>query len=187
MRAPYLVVLALLAATGCKKETAPSGPKSMAEAAAESAALPRPLPGLYRSAIELVSMEAPGLPPQMVEQMKRSVAARSSGQEFCLTAEEAAKGYEERVKKLAGRPECSFDHYNAAAGTLDAQLTCKGEQGMKSVMTMKGTMTPQGSDVTMAMDQTGSKLPGGGMKMTMHVKSERIGECPATPASSAAG
>lgn len=179
MRAPYLVVLALLAVTGCKKEAAPTGPKSMAEAAAESAGLPRPLPGLYRSTVELVSMEAPGLPPQMVDQMKRSVAARSSGSEFCLTAAEAEKGYEERVKKLAGRPECSFDHYNAAAGTLDAQLTCKGEQGMKSVMTMKGAMTPQGSDVTMTMDQSGSQLPGGGMKMTMHVKSERVGECPA--------
>ncbi len=186
MRAPHLMVLALLAATGCKDQTAPSGPKSMAEAGAESAGLPRPLPGLYRSTVELVSMEAPGLPPQMAEQMKRSVAARSSGAEFCLTPAEADKGYEERVKKLAGRPECSFDRYNAAAGTLDAQLTCTGEQGMKSVMTMKGTMTPQGSDVTMAMDQSGSQLPGGGMKMTMHVKSERVGECPA-PAATPAG
>ena len=181
MRARYLVVMTLLAAAGCKQEAAPGAPKSLAEVARESAALPKPVPGLYRSAVELVSMEAPGLPPQMVEQMKRSMATRSNGNEFCLTAAEADKGYEERVKKLAGRPECAFDRYSASAGTLDAQLTCNGEQGMKSVMTMKGTMGPQGSDVTMSMDQSGSRLPGGGMKMTMHVKSERVGECPAAP------
>jgi hypothetical protein len=41
-------------------------------------------------------------------------------------------------------------------------------------------MAPDGSDVTLAMAQSGAQLPGGGMKMTMHVKSARVGDCPAS-------
>jgi len=176
-----IAAVSLLAVCGglaaCKKEPAPEGPKSIAQVAQESAGLPKPLPGLYRSEVEIVSMEAPGMPPQMADQMKRAMSAKKSSHEFCLTGEEAAKGYEERVKKLAGRPNCTFDRYAATAGALDAQMSCTAEGGIKSVLTMKGAMTPSGSDMTLAMTQTGSQMPGGSMKMTMHVKSARVGDC----------
>lgn len=173
------LAMAALALAGCKKETAPAGGegKSLAEAAHEADALPKPQPGLYRSAMTMVSFEAPGMPPQAVGQMKDMFARRQSGSEYCLTGEDAAKGYEERVKKLSGQPNCAFDHYSAAGGKLDAKLTCNGQQGMKSVMTMQGTMTPTGSDVTMSMDQSGAAMPGGSMKMTMNVKTTRVGDC----------
>ena len=173
--AATLVALSGLAA--CKKEEAPEGPKSADQVAQASAGPPRPLPGLYRSEVQMISMEAPGMPPQMAEQMKRSLAARRSTNEFCLTPAQAEKGYEERVKKLAGRPDCAFDRYSAAGGKLDAQLTCKADGGMTSVMTMQGMMSPSGSDVTLGMTQSGGQMPGGSMTMQMHVKSERIGDC----------
>jgi hypothetical protein len=180
MRAYVTGLAAVLALAGCKQEAAPDAPKTVAEAVRESAGLPKPTPGLYRSEVELLSVDAPGMPPQMAEQMKAMMAKRSTTpNEFCLTGEEAAKGYEERVKKLAGRPECKFDRYSADAGKLDAQLTCTGAGGVTSVMTMQGAMSPEGSDVTLGMNQSGGKLPGGGMKMTMRVKSQRVGECPA--------
>lgn len=179
MRLPLVAAIAALALAGCKDSEGPAQPKSMAEVAEESASLPKPLPGLYRSTVELLTMEAPGLPPPMAERMKASMARKSSGTEFCLTAAEAEKGYEERVRKLSGRPDCAFDRYAATAGQIDAQLTCKGEGGMKSTLSMKGAMTPTGSDVTMAMIQSGDQMPGGGMRMTMQVKSERVGDCPA--------
>ncbi len=128
--------------------------------------------------MSVVSFEAPGLPPQMANEMKQAIAkGQEAENSFCLTGEEASRGYEERVKKLAGRPDCTMDRYSATGGTLDAAFTCKGDNGMKSVMTMKGLMTPTGSDVTMSMEQSGSQMPGGSMKMTMNVKSERIGDC----------
>jgi len=106
------------------------------------------------------------------------MASRAAPHDFCLTGEEAARGYEERVKKLAGRPDCHFDHYSANGGQLDAQLTCEAANGIRSVMKMQGTMGPEGSDVTLAMEQSGQQMPGGGMKMTMRVKSARVGDCP---------
>lgn len=166
---------------GCKQDEAPAGPKSMADVAKEAAGLPRPLPGLYRSTVNLLSIEAPGLAPPMVERMKGMMAKRAQGTQYCLTAQEAGKGYEESVKKLAGRPNCAFDRYSASGGQLDAQLTCKADKGMTSVLTLKGVMSPNGSDVTMTMDQSGAQMagqPGGGMKMKMQVKSERVGDCP---------
>lgn len=177
-QALLLLTLPLVALSACKKEGAADQPKSPADVAQQAEAMPRPLPGLYRSSAELVSLEAPGMPAGMAGQMKQMMASKATPHDFCLTPEQADKGYEERVKKLAGRPDCHFDHYSAVGGKLDAQLTCTGEQGMRSVMTMAGTMSPEGSDVTIGMDQSGPEMPGGGMKMTMHVKSERVGDCP---------
>src|SRR4029079_9990003 len=101
------------------------------DAAQQAAAMPKPLPGLYRSTAELVSLDAPGLPAGAAAQMTRMMASRPAPAEFCLTGEEAAKGYEERVKKLAGRPDCHFDHYSADGGKLDAQLTCTAKNGTR--------------------------------------------------------
>lgn len=181
MRVLMLAAVAVLALSACRERggTGSDGPRSMEDVARESAGMPRPEPGLYRSQVELLSVEAPGMPPQMADQMKQAMAGKAAGNSFCLTAEEAGKGYEERVKKLASRPDCAFDRYSAEGGKLDAQLTCKGEGGMRAVMTMQGTMTPAGSDVTLGMDQSGGQMPGGGMKMKMRVKSERVGDCKA--------
>lgn len=177
----FLIVptLAALAMAGCKQDAAPSGGegKSLVEAAREADALPKPQPGLYRSEVTMVSFDAPGMPPQAISQMKEMFSRKQSGTEYCLTGEDAAKGYEERVKNLSGQPNCAFNHYSANRGKLDAKLTCKGEQGMASVMTMQGTMTPTGSDVTISMDQSGEAMPGGSMKMTMNVNTARVGDC----------
>lgn len=176
------VATAVLALAGCKKQAASDQPTTIEQAARESAAMPRPVPGLYRSSVELISLDVPGMPPEAAARMKQMMASRAAPHEFCLTGEEAAKGYEERVKKLAGRPDCHFDHYSADGGRLDAQLTCTGkgrpEGAMRSVLTMQGTMGPEGSDLTLGMDQSGAQMPGDGMKMTMRVKSQRAGECP---------
>lgn len=171
-------VLAALALAGCNKDSAADGEgKSVAEVAKEAAAMPKPQPGKYRSTVNLISVEAPGLPPEAAAQMKQMFARREAGNEYCLTGEDAAKGYEEGVKKLAGRPNCAFDHYSADGGTVKAKLTCNPPEGGKSVLVMQGAMTPTGSDVTMSMEQSGPDMPGGGMKMKMNVKSERIGDC----------
>ena len=179
MRKALIVTLAVLALAGCKKEAPAQGAaaESEVEAALQGGGLPQPMAGLYRSTVELVSLESPGMPAGIVEQMKQAMASKGTSNEFCLTGAEAEKGYEERVKKLAGKPDCAFDRYSAQGGKLDTQLTCKGEGGAKAVVTMQGTMRPNGSDVTLTAAQTGSQMPGGSMKMTMKVRSERVGDC----------
>lgn len=171
-------IVAALALAGCKKDAAPAGEgKSIAEVAKETAGMPKPQPGKYRTTMTMLSLDVPGMPLEAAAQMKKGFAQHQTGTEYCLTGEEAAKGYEENVKKLAARPDCAFDHYSADGGMVNAQLTCKTPDGGKSVMTMQGAMSPTGSDMTMSMDQSGPQMPGGAMKVKMNVKSERIGEC----------
>ena len=180
MHRTVVFAVAMLALAGCNQHKAAEPAQDGASAAAPAAAgggLPHPQPGLYRSTVKLVSMEAPGLPPAMGEQMKAAMARKSEGQTYCLKPEEAERGYESRVQQLAGRPGCAFDHFTTTAGKLDAGLTCASPQGVKAVIGMQGTMTPTVSDVTMRISQSGPQVPGGGMTMTMQVRSERIGDC----------
>jgi hypothetical protein len=173
-----LPLVAALAVTGCKKEAA--GPKSMDEVKAEAAKLPKPQPGLYRSTSRLTTFEAPGLPSQMAERIKAMFTTQSVGKEFCLTAKEAEKGYEESVKKMAGQGNCVFDRYETDGSKLDAQLTCTTEKdgkGGKGVFGMKGNMMPTGSMMTVSIDQSNPQMPDKSMHMVAEVKSERVGDC----------
>lgn len=174
------LILATLALGACnqhKTAEAPGGSRATGAAAITGGGLPHPQPGLYRSTVRLVSMEAPGLPPGTADQMKAAMARKSEGQTYCLKPDEAELGYESRVRQLAGRPGCAVDHFQTAGGKLDAKLTCAGAQGVKAVIGMQGAMTPTVSDVTMSVSQSGARVPGGGMTMTMQVRSERVGDC----------
>jgi len=181
-----LAVMAML--SGCKQDAVSVKDKSVEEVAKAVPAAARPLPGLYDNRIELVDVAMPGMAPQMQAQMKQAMSRSMKSSQYCLTEDQAKKGYEERIKQLASRPECKFDHYDLAGGKLDAKLVCTGDKGMKSTMTMLGTVSPEGSDMTMKTEQSGTPMPGGaGMVMTIHVLSKRVGDCPATPAPTAAG
>ncbi len=45
-------------------------------------------------------------------------------------------------------------------------------------MTIDGTVEEERSRMRMAMSQQSGAIPGGEMRMTMEVVSERIGDCP---------
>lgn len=178
----WVAVAALAMLGGCKKDEVSVKDKSVEEVAKTVPASAKPLPGLYDTKMELVDVSMPGMGPQMQEQMKQAMTRTMRSNQFCLTAEEAAKGYEERVKQLAAKPDCKFDHYDLADGKLDAKLVCTTDKGMTSAMSMQGMVSPEGSDLTMKSESSGAQMPGGGMNMTMHVVSKRVGDCPAKPA-----
>lgn len=179
----FVVAVAALAMLGgCKKDEVSVKDKSVEEVASAVPQAAKPLPGLYDTQMELVDVAMPGMSPQMQEQMKQAMTRTMRSNQYCLTAEEAGKGYEERIKQLASKPNCKFDHYTLADGKLDSKLVCTTEKGTTSAMTMQGTVSPEGSDLTMKSEQSGAQMPGGGMNMTMHVVSKRVGDCPAKPA-----
>ena len=171
------LAVACLALTGCqdKNKAGDGSPKTADQVAREAADLPKPQPGLYRTSVDIKEMKAPGLPPQFAERMKEMMAQKVTTAEFCLTEADAAKGYGERVRKSAGQQDCTFDRYEADGGNLDARMTCKIKDAGTMTLDMKGTMSPTGSDMTMAMTQNGG-VPGG-MNMIMRIKSERVGDC----------
>ena len=129
----------------------------------------KPRPGRYESRTELLSMDIPGLPANMMGMMK-GVFERTVT--ICLTAEEVEEGYKDALRKSQDG-ECRYESFSATGGKMDAVLVCKGDEGeMRMVMT--GTGTPTTSDVTMKM--TGNMGTGPG-SMSMRVLQKRIGDC----------
>ena len=174
MRTVIVLPLAVLALAGCKSE--PAGPKSQEQVKQEVAQMVKPRPGLYRSTVKMVNFEVPGMPPAQAERLKGMFSGTGQNRDFCLTQAEADKGYREMTSKLA-QGNCTYDKFEAEGGDLDAKLTCQTAKGMTAIIEMKGTMTPEGSQMHMKMDQTMAAMPGKGIKMEMDVASARVGDC----------
>ena len=173
-----LPVLAALALAACGDKPAEDAPKTLEQVAKEAEQMVKPQPGQYESSMKMIDLSIPGLPADQAAQMKQMMgSAGSQVNSFCLTEEEANMGFEEMIRKSQDG-ECSFDRFDATAGTIDAKMTCTPKEGGGSAtITMKGTMTATSSTMDMEMDQTNPEMPGGKMQMKMQVSSKRVGEC----------
>lgn len=170
-----LGALLTLAACGSKDEA--SGPKSREEVQQEAARLDRPSAGLYRQSATVEKVVIPGLPPEIASQMKGAMG-QSEAHEFCLTAEQAERGYRDMFDEVGRKNgECVYTRFDVSGGALDARIECKAPEGATTVMTMAGPVSETGSDVRVTMDVKGGKPPMGTMQMAMRVKSERVGDC----------
>src|SRR5690606_31189676 len=144
----------LRAACGGDAEPDADGKVSAAEHAAAPEGMVQPLPGQYRASLELLEFEAPGLPEGAKEQMQQIFASGlAEGNSFCMTEEDAAKnGAEQMVKNLA-ESDCTMNAFNVSGGNVTADMQCAAEGGGTSTVKMDGTMTAEGSVMTMDMSQ----------------------------------
>lgn len=178
-----IIVLPLAATVILAACNSADKPKSPEEVKEEIARADHPQPGLYRSTFRILSFEIPGMPPAQAEKMKAMFTTTGEGREYCLTKEEADKGWEAATKKLA-EGDCRFDRFSASGGKLDAKLACETGRGMKSTIEMNGTMNSTGSQTTMTIAQAAPQMPGGaggmgsGIRMVAEVSSQRVGDCP---------
>lgn len=163
-----------LAACGSKEEA--TGPKSVEEVKQEAAELDRPEPGQYRQKVEVTRFEVPGMPPEAADQMKKMMTATQETT-ICLTKADTERGYRDMFKDMGKGGDCNYSRFNVDGGKIDAQMDCKSEKDGQATMKIDGAVTPAGSDVTVAMDMKGVP-PTGEMKMTMHLTTERVGDCP---------
>ena len=185
MRNSMIISLAACAAlTACggeASEEAASEGKSLDEVVAEASELNRPTPGKYTSSAKMIEFNIPGIPPKQAEQLRGMMQGiEKQNNEYCLTAEEVAEGWEEMTRKMnnaANGADCKFDRFNADDGNLDAQMSCTGERGIGAQITMTGTMTPEKQVMVMDMKQTGPALPGGEVNMKLEVTNQRLGDC----------
>jgi hypothetical protein len=167
-----------LAATGCGKSDSGSG-------AAASGPVKREA-GNWKTDIELVKFEMPGMPAEMKDGMAKMMEG-ASGMDTCVTAEQAAK--EDLAKELAKGPgaqgECTWSKQNVSGGTIDIAGTCKAN-GQNVELAMVGTMASKKTDVTIT---TKGDVPGGQGKMEMVMKmvSTHTGECKAGAAAAPTG
>lgn len=179
MRLVHMLPLAAaiaLAACGGDADTDADGNVSAEEIAAASEGMVQPRPGQYRASLELLEFDAPGLPEGAKEQMQQVFASGlAEGNSFCMTEEDVAQnGAEEMVKNLA-ESDCTMRSFNVSGGNVTADMQCAGEGGGTSTVRMDGTMTAEGSTMTMDMNQEIAGM--GATHMKMRVTSQRIGDC----------
>lgn len=168
-----LLAGALVACSGGGKADADGdGKVSMGEAAkrAEAAGL-KPTPGLYKATVTMTGIDIPAMPAGM----EGHGAGTSTNLEYCLTKEDADKGFEDMLKQGQDK-SCSYERFALDGGKLDAVMVCDGDQG-KMRMEMLGSATPTSSkfDASMAMNMAGQ----GEATMKFSAVHERVGDCPA--------
>lgn len=169
-------VLAALSLSACGQSD--TGPKTTEQAKQEAAKLERPKPGLYGQAMTVTKFDIPGAPPEVANAMKQAMA-KGQEHQFCLTQEMADKGYRDMFDKVGGEGDCKYDRFDVSGGKLDAVIQCANAAEGKGTITMSGTVSEDGSDVNLSMEQQGGKAPMANTKIAMHVVSKRIGDCPA--------
>ena len=179
MRRPVIAatLLPLMLAACGSEEPAASGEglstDEVIERAQAAGADIKPEPGLYRSSVEIQEVSIPGAPAQMRDMMRSAMATQSD--EYCLTEEEAEKGFEEMARQSQNDMNCTFERFDVDGGDIDARMTCSPQGQGSMTVEMTGTGTSTKSDMTMAM--TGD-MPGmGEMNMRMRIVNERIGDC----------
>lgn len=132
----------------------------------------RPEAGQYQTTMELIDVDIPGMPAAQLDMMKNMFETAASS-EYCLTQEDADKGYEEMVRG-GQKGDCEFQKFDTDGGNIDAAMTCNAD-GAVSRMTMVGTGTSTSGNMKMTMEQESTEM--GTIKMSMNVRHKRIGDC----------
>lgn len=184
----YLFVLPLLAFAACDRGPQVSIENATPEEVAaemKKSGVAEELrkPGQWSTTMSVVEIEAPGMPPEALDQMRRMMG---NGQttERCVTEEEL-----KQVESFIGQnnANCRFEHYRVSGGQIDGKARCR-QGGVNQQMTMNGSFTADSSDMTIRSETSGG-APGQNVNVTMNIKSKRLGDCAAAapPAPPAAG
>jgi len=129
-------------------------------------------PGEWEMKMEVVSVEAEGLPAGMMDGLKQS-ANRTD--RTCMTPEEAKAP---KGDLFAGDQNgCRSEGFKWEGGRIEGKTICPGRGGGgETTMTMAGNYSGQSMDMTM---KSKTDLGGKPMTMEMRVSGRRVGECTA--------
>jgi hypothetical protein len=175
---PLAAAIMLAACGGGDADADGDGKVSADEVAAEASGMVKPLPGQYSASLELLEFDAPNMPPEAKAQMQQVFSSGlAQANKFCMTEAEANQnGPEQMVKNLA-EGDCTMNSFNVSGNTIVAEMQCPGQTGGTSKVRMEGEMRPDGSTMTMDMEQDIAGM--GATRMKMRVTSKRLGDCPA--------
>jgi len=144
----------------------------------EAAQLVRPQPGQYESTVALVEYAVPGASPQDADLLREQMGALGKQvSTYCLSAAEAAKGFEE-VLREGQDGNCRFEAFSADRHRMNATMVCNGELPQAtSTVEMRGNGYTDRSDMRLEIEQRGAPVPGGVVRMTLAVDNRRTGPC----------
>ena len=174
-----LPAVAMLAACN-SKPTVHAENASVADVAEATKDAVKLEPGKWETTVAILSMEGPGIPPEMATAMKQKMAAQKV--ESCLTPEQAEKPPQDM---LGAAKSCTYEKFEMGGGKMSGTLVCKGTPGMPTGemrASMSGKFASTSYDVTSetvmnAPATPGSAATGGKIVTKTQVTGKRIGAC----------
>jgi hypothetical protein len=132
-------------------------------------------PGLWESKVTVEQLDVPGLPADVQQRMKATMAERQPNAfQTCLTDKEVKRPREEF---FAGKNnQCRYEHFNMGGGKIDALMHCGGER-MTQSMAMNGTYSPGSYEMHLSTNMSGTTAADQNMTMRMRIEARRVGEC----------
>lgn len=131
----------------------------------------RPEPGKYSVTMSVVKADIPGAPQEMQDMMG---AMMNRTFEYCLTQEQADKGFEESLSESQDE-SCSIEKFDLDNGSIDMAMNCEPAQGGNMRVAMTGDVSPTRTDITVVTNGTLPEL--GAADMEMNMVQERVGDC----------
>ena len=132
-------------------------------------------PGQWEQTTTLVEMDAPGIPAQYAEAIKKQMG-QSQVHRTCLTPEQTKNPKEDFF--TGADKNCRYEHFKWGDGKVDMKLLCTHPQATQT-MEMAGTYQPDSYQMAMTVASKGSS-PMETMNMKMKVDAKRVGECKAS-------
>lgn len=170
-----VVALSALAACGSKKDVDLKN-ASVDEVVAASKDAQKLDPGQWKTTVEIVSVDMPGLPPAQKAMMDQQMAAhKTTTVENCVTKADAEKP---PAKMFGGDGQCTFERYQVSGGKMDGKMTC-APKGMPGKMEMSMTGSFSSTKYAVETESKMSGAPGlpGDVTTKTRITGERVGEC----------
>lgn len=159
---------ALIALTGCGDSTPKAGEETPAAKVAEQVAAVKIDPGMWETSHEIVSVEAPGVPPGALKQM----IGKQTSVRNCVTPEQAANPQADVVAQKQNG--CTYRDFSMAGGRISGTMSCAAGPAGTVESAISGTYGPRAYEMDMEM-----KTDAAGMTMTIKARTsgKRVGEC----------
>jgi hypothetical protein len=138
-------------------------------------------PGEWEMTSVMTSLEAPGAPPAVAQQMRGQLNQPQIRRQ-CITPAEAANPTRNLMNAGAPGQGCRFGDSVFAGGVIRIALTCQQPGGAASMrMAVEGGFSATEMNMALRMSMTGPRSGSGPQSFNMagRMTGRRIGECPA--------
>jgi len=160
MRLVRLVPLALAALPAAAVSQASAGP---------------PRSGQYRTTLELVLFEVPGLPESELPAAREAfVEELGSGNDFCLAPAPASAVMRRKLLEHIAEGDCRFDRFATRGAVVSAAMSCTREATDLGRVTVDGRIWSENADVNMSLQQDFGLGP---TRIVVRAQSVRVGDC----------
>ncbi len=135
--------------------------------------------GEWTMTTEMTEIEIPGMPEEMVAQMREQMGEQSESTTRCITEEEAADPGANLFTPDDADQDCDFGESTVADGVINIAGTCEAPGGQgTATMAINGSYTATTMTAELSVNVEGGPMA---MNMAGNMSAERTGDCAAEP------